>query len=177
MRNHDTTDGAPPADERAQLIDWIADAQRHLGRYFARDRSLPLLATTLTMQQLKVIVALSFQESASGQELARELGIGLGTLTGIVDRLVAHGLVSRREDPADRRVRRLTLTTEGRTLTDEMLDAGTANWRQLLTRLDTATLRDMRRVMQRISDVMTEELRSSDDRVSGHEQCGRPLPH
>ncbi|WP_063909950.1 MarR family winged helix-turn-helix transcriptional regulator [Herbidospora yilanensis] len=170
MKNHDTT-------ERQQLIDWIADTQRLLGRVFARDRSLPLLATTLTMQQLKVIVALSFHESASGQELARELGIGLGTLTGIVDRLVAHGLVSRREDPADRRVRRLTLTTQGRTLTDEMLDAGTANWRQLLTRLDTATLRDMRRVLGRISEVITEEPGSSDEGVSGHDECGRPLPH
>nr|WP_062340198.1 MarR family transcriptional regulator [Herbidospora sakaeratensis] len=173
MKTPDTTDG----DERDQLIDWIADTQRLLGRAFARDRSLPLLATTLTMQQLKVIVALSFHESASGQELARELGIGLGTLTGIVDRLVAHGLVSRREDPADRRVRRLTLTTEGRTLTDEMLDAGAANWRQILTHLDTDTLRDMSRVMQRISDVLIEEIGSSDDRLSGHEQCGRPLPH
>ncbi|WP_063813574.1 MarR family winged helix-turn-helix transcriptional regulator [Herbidospora daliensis] len=176
MKTHDTTDG----DEREQLIDWIADTQRLLGRVFARDRSLPLLATTLTMQQLKVIVALSFHESASGQELARELGIGLGTLTGIVDRLVAHGLLTRREDPADRRVRRLTLTTEGRTLTDDMLDAGASNWRQLLTRLDTDTLRDMSRVMRRISEVITEELGSSDDsgdRVNPHDTCGRPLPH
>ncbi len=174
-------DGPNRPDERDQLIDWIADTQRGLGRLFARDRTLPLLATTLTMQQLKVIVALSFHESASGQELARELGIGLGTLTGIVDRLVAHGLLTRREDPADRRVRRLTLTTQGRTLTDEMLDAGTANWRHLLTRLDTDTLRDLQRVMTRISDIITEEIAeeigSSDDRIAGHERCGRPLPH
>ena len=38
------------------------------------------------------------------------MGVSLATITGIVDRLAAQGLVTRREDPRDRRVRRVELT-------------------------------------------------------------------
>ena len=38
------------------------------------------------------------------------MGVGLATLSGMIDRLVAHDLVARREDLQDRRVRRISLT-------------------------------------------------------------------
>ncbi|WP_307848411.1 MarR family winged helix-turn-helix transcriptional regulator [Microbispora oryzae] len=141
-------------EERARLIAGLSELQRGLGRFFARDRSIPLIASNLTMQQLKVVMFLSFRGSASGQELARNLGVGLGTATGIVDRVVAHGLVTRREDPHDRRVRRVELTEAGRRLTAEILDAGTARYRRLLEHLDTETLRTMEQVMGKIEQAM-----------------------
>ncbi|GAA0404609.1 hypothetical protein Acor_23850 [Acrocarpospora corrugata] len=152
-------DADPPADpreqeERQRLLELIGEAQHGMGRFFARDRSLPLLASNLTMQQLKIVMTLSFLGSASGQDLARELGIGLGTVTGIVDRVVAQGLATRHEDPADRRVRRVELTPAGRHLTAQILDAGTATWRDVLAHLDMGTLRDLERVMRRLLDAM-----------------------
>ncbi|GAB3162261.1 MarR family winged helix-turn-helix transcriptional regulator [Microbispora hainanensis] len=142
--------------ERGCLITRLAELQRSMGRFFARDRSMPLLASTLTMQQLKVVMFLSFAGSTSGQELARHLGVGLGTVTGIVDRVVAQGLASRHEDPHDRRVRRVELTDAGRRLTSEIVEAGTGGYIRLLRRLDTETLRTMETVMRRIEDVMRE---------------------
>jgi DNA-binding MarR family transcriptional regulator len=150
--SHGPSDGEQ--EERALIIARLAEQQRGLGRFFARDRSMPLMASNLTMQQLKVVMLLSVQESASGQELARHLGVALGTVTGIVDRVVAHGLVSRREDPHDRRIRRVELTETGRQLTAEILDAGTAGYRRLLEHLDTETLRTMEKVMRKVREVM-----------------------
>jgi DNA-binding MarR family transcriptional regulator len=47
------------------------------------------------------------------RELAAQLHCDSSNVTGLVDRLTAQGLVERREDPYDRRVRMLTVTAEG----------------------------------------------------------------
>ncbi|GAA4574294.1 MarR family winged helix-turn-helix transcriptional regulator [Planotetraspora kaengkrachanensis] len=148
--------GQDPAGERDEIITRLAELQRGMGRFFARDRSLPIMASNLTMQQLKVVMFLSFHGSTSGQELARHLHVGLGTVTGIVDRVAAQGLVTRREDPNDRRVRRVELTEAGRRLTAEIIDAGTAGYRRLLEHLDTETLRTMETVMRKIQQAMRD---------------------
>ncbi|MDH2430569.1 MarR family transcriptional regulator [Sphaerisporangium sp. TRM90804] len=135
-------------DERDALVGNITQAQHALGRFFAHDRSMPLLALSLTMQQLKVALILAHRGSVSGQELAHALGTGLGTVTGIVDRLVAQGLVARREDPDDRRIRRVELTDAGRHMTEEFADAGLSRFRELLGRLDLDTLRQADHVMR-----------------------------
>ncbi|WP_232326108.1 MarR family winged helix-turn-helix transcriptional regulator [Microbispora sp. ATCC PTA-5024] len=149
-------------DERERLIARLSELQRGFGRFFARDRSMPLWASNLTMQQLKVVMYLSMRGSAPGQELARHLGVGLGTTTGIVDRIVAQGLATRREDPNDRRIRRVELTEAGQRLTAELLDAGTTRYRRLLGHLDTDTLRTMEDVMRKIQEAM-HRMHAEDD--------------
>ncbi|MFC4591528.1 MarR family winged helix-turn-helix transcriptional regulator [Sphaerisporangium corydalis] len=143
-------------DEREELIARIGESQDALARVFAHDRSMPLLAVNLTMQQLKVALILASRGSVSGQELATTLGTGLGTVTGIVDRLVAQGLVTRREDPSDRRIRRVELTDAGHRMTRELADAGLANYRRLMDRLDLDTLRQLEAVMSRLRTAATE---------------------
>ncbi|PZG29439.1 MarR family transcriptional regulator [Spongiactinospora gelatinilytica] len=93
------------------------------------------------MRQLQVTVLLSILGSASGQDLARHLGVGLATVSGIVDRLVRHGLAGRHEDPDDRRVRRVELTPKGKALIEEIQDTGLADLRRILDYLDLDTLR------------------------------------
>ncbi|MBG0831785.1 MarR family transcriptional regulator [Planomonospora sp. ID67723] len=139
-------------DERDRLIDRIGQIQRDLGRFLAESRqhSSPLLDSNLTMRQLKVIMFLAFRESASGQDIAHHLDVGLGTVTGIVDRLIGHGLVTRREDPNDRRVRRVELTPEGHVLLERISEAGIDDFRRLLERLDTRLLHDLCTVLGEI---------------------------
>ncbi|GIL26336.1 MarR family transcriptional regulator [Actinocatenispora comari] len=117
----------------------LADGQR-LQQAAARLRPSPLLDLNLTMQQLKVLIALA-RGASSGQALTDVLGVRLATVTGIVDRLAAQHLVSRREDPSDRRVRLIELTTAGRRLLDRLNEAGEFATRRLLERLDTEGLR------------------------------------
>lgn len=143
-------------DERSRLINRISEVQRDLGRAFADDRSSPLLDSNLTLRQLKVIMILAFHGSQSGQDLAGRLGVGLATVTGIVDRLVNHRLVERHEDPADRRVRRVRLTDGGRRLADQVIDAGLDQFRALLSYLDLDTLRTLDTVMGKIRHAAAE---------------------
>ncbi|MER7364713.1 MarR family winged helix-turn-helix transcriptional regulator [Nonomuraea wenchangensis] len=137
-------------DEREDLIRRINETQRNLGRVFAQHPS-PLFTSNLTMRQLKVVMLLSVRGgSASGQEIAAGLGVGPGTVTGIVDRLLAQGLVSRHEDPHDRRVRRVELTPAGAAFLEEVNSVGSQQMRRIMDHLDTETLRALDEVTRAI---------------------------
>ncbi|MEV4357572.1 MarR family transcriptional regulator [Nonomuraea sp. NPDC049625] len=124
-----------------------------MGRLFAQQHQSPLFTSNLTMRQLHVIMLLALNGSASGQELAHHLGVSLGTVTGLVDRLVAHGLVTRHEDPHDRRVRRAELSPAGTALIEEIQDSGFEHYRRILDHLDTETLRSLDHITRTIRAV------------------------
>jgi DNA-binding MarR family transcriptional regulator len=97
--------------ENEQLIADIMVVQQRLRSLFAADRSDPLFSSHLTLSQLKILMLLSRHGTLSGGELARMLGVGLATSSGMIDRLVVQDLVTRTEDLQDRRVRRNGLET------------------------------------------------------------------
>jgi DNA-binding MarR family transcriptional regulator len=143
--------------DRDALISHILDTQRQLRRQFTEDQPHPLLEVNLTMSQLKVMIILARLDGASGQELARRTGVGLATLTGIVDRLVAQHLVIRREDARDRRVRRLELTPTGGEVVDRVIAAGEEHHQRLLQRLDLPALELVAHAFDLILDSATAE--------------------
>ena len=118
-----------------QLIADIMVAQQRLQRLFAYDRSDPLFTSHLTLTQIKILMLLSRHGAVSGGELAGMLGVGAAALSGMIDRLVAQDLVTRTEDPQDRRVRRIGLTTAGGELIGGIITAGAEKHRRLLSRL------------------------------------------
>lgn len=70
----------------------------------------------LTYPQYLVMVALWAGDDQSVGELGEKLFLESSTLTPLLKRLEAEGLVSRRRDKADERVVRITLTDQGRAL-------------------------------------------------------------
>src|SRR5262245_6994850 len=133
------------------------DGQMRMYQVFAFDRSDPLLASNLTMPQLKTLLVLHLRSGASGQDVMAAMGIGLATVTGIVDRLAAQGLVTRREDARDRRVRRLELTAAGRELIEGIITAGAAHQKRLLDRLDDDALRVVEQAIRHLLDAAESE--------------------
>src|SRR5205085_11438250 len=67
----------------------------------------------LSLTQVKALVALSHAE-LTVKELAERLGLSLPGASRAVDALVSRALVGRREDPQDRRQKRLRCTDSGR---------------------------------------------------------------
>ena len=71
----------------------------------------------LTMTQLKLLFVLEgTPHEATPSELARMIGLSAAAAGRAVDALVRRGIVSRRDDDHDRRVKRLALTADGRTM-------------------------------------------------------------
>jgi DNA-binding MarR family transcriptional regulator len=139
IRSHEPR-GDVGVTDREQVIGRILETQRQMRRRLTEVRAHPLLDIQLTMSQLKVMIVLGRLGAASGQDLARRTGFSLATLTGVIDRLVAQDMVSRREDRLDRRVRRLELTPAGTDLIDRLIAAGEEHQHRMLDRLDDAGL-------------------------------------
>jgi DNA-binding MarR family transcriptional regulator len=99
----------------------------------------------LTGPQARLLVQLG--DPVPMGQLAERLDCDPSNVTGLVDRLTARGLLERRVDEADRRVKLLTLTSAGRRLRAE-LEARLFAGRPLLARLsrgDQQVLRDLLR--------------------------------
>jgi DNA-binding MarR family transcriptional regulator len=143
--------------EREAVIARIMGARRRMAHLFAFTRSDPLLTANLTMPQFRLLLVLALRRGAAGHDLAESMGVSLATITGIVDRLAAQGLVTRREDPRDRRVRRVELTTAGRGLVDDIAAAGTASQRRLLDRLSLDDLAILERAFGLLADAAEAE--------------------
>jgi len=142
-------------------------AEQRMRALVAYDRTNPIFSVNLTMQQLKVLMLLSRHDGISSQELTRHLGVTLATLSGIVDRLVAQGHVTRTEDPHDRRVRRIHLSPTGRRTMAEIMDGGARAQLRLFDRLDDETLAMLEVVLGRIAEAA----------VAAALEQGVPIPH
>ncbi|WP_051713048.1 MarR family winged helix-turn-helix transcriptional regulator [Actinoalloteichus caeruleus] len=140
------------AAERELLLDRVVDALRDIQQTFGVVES-PLLQVNLTMQQLRTLVFLVVRRGCSSQELSRLLRVSSATVTGLVDRLETQGLVVRRPDRDDRRVRHVLPTSDGDALVAELQDSGTASLRTLLVDLGEGDLRDLARVLLRLREL------------------------
>lgn len=74
----------------------------------------------VTRSQWWVLAYLSRHDGMIQSDLANVLELGKAALGGLVDRLVASGLVERRADENDRRAKRVYLSTKGARLISEM---------------------------------------------------------
>ncbi len=70
-------------------------------------------ADSLTVPQLRALLYVRRQPGTNLSGLADHLGVGVATASGLVDRLVRQRLLTRTQDPAERRAMRLELTAEG----------------------------------------------------------------
>src|ERR1700730_1791614 len=107
-------------DDRLQLIKRILDCAGLLFQNVSPSRNQAWLTVNLTMPQLKALMCVAANNGAPSGHIARRLGVGLSTITGIVARLAEHELVARHEDPEDRRITRVRPTPRGLELVDEL---------------------------------------------------------
>jgi len=70
----------------------------------------------LTMSQAWVLAHLFWEDGLTQAEIAKRMEVGAVTLGGLVDRLEARGVVERRDDPGDRRAKRVYLTDDAEAL-------------------------------------------------------------
>ena len=112
----------------------------------------PLLATDLTIQQLKALsVVVTTVDGATGAGLADTFGVSMAAISRLVDRLVAHGMVMRSSDADDHRVRRVRATPLGRAVVRELMAARPELSADILARLSLDDLRALEQGMRAIS--------------------------
>ena len=95
-------------------------------------------ALDLTLTQVKALSALAPDVELTVKELAEKLGLSLPGASRAVDALVERGLLSRREDTTDRRMKRLTCTAAGRDALRRLDEARLAGVEQFTATLPAA---------------------------------------
>lgn len=139
---------ADPATEawRAiiELVGW------GLGAEMRRVPRFPAVAAELDLspKQLGVLLALEPGVEKPMGELSERLYCEASYMTDLVDRLERRGLVERRPDPEDRRVKRLATTTAGEELREAALARVLAPPSEL-TALSAPEQRTLRDLLQR----------------------------
>jgi len=106
----------------------------------------------------QVLAAAAREDASSQSVLAQRLGIDRTVMTYLLDDLVQAGLVERRPDPADRRSRRVVLTSSGR--------AVLADLEQRLRHAEDHILADLPRAEQ---DTLRRLLRQLADRINARD--------
>lgn len=94
----------------------------------------------LSMAQMKVLFVLHHDGPAKVSDLADALGVSAPSMTGTLERLVRHGLIERRDHPADRRLVINGLTPAGLALLERLHQGRRARLAAALARLDLATV-------------------------------------
>ena len=88
-------DDAAVNSEQEELISCLERTQASFERRALSSMAEPLISTPLTMQQLKVLTMIAIDpERATGHELAAQLKVSVATMSGLVDRLVEHGMAT-----------------------------------------------------------------------------------
>ena len=125
-------------------------------RGFARRESNYLSRGKITLPQLGAMEYLSARRESPMNELARHLGVTRPAVTGLVDRLIAQGLVNRQGDRSDRRVIRINLTPKGRRVLDNIWDQKRRMIQQVFEQLSPADRAQYLATLERVVEILSE---------------------
>jgi len=115
--------------------DAVSEQLAHLMRLIALADPQPWMRLDLTMPQFKVLLLLWHARKARVGVLAERLGVHLSNITGILDRLVDAGFVTREEDAGDRRLVVSRLTPKGEATLAHLYDSRAVQVGERLERL------------------------------------------
>jgi DNA-binding MarR family transcriptional regulator len=122
-----------------ELIEATLQAQREVARAVHREADPAWLQLDLTMGQLKALFALADDALTVGG-LGNILGMGRPAASLLVDRLFQLDLISREEDPRDRRRTRVQLTARGQEVVLQLRQGGQERMRTWLGHLNEPDL-------------------------------------
>lgn len=125
--------------DKAVLIEEIYRLQKQIG-HLSHYNLTPWLDLELTIGQLKSLFFINMEGITNLRKLATALGVSPPNMTGIVDRLVEQGLVSRDENPEDRRMLLLRTTEKGKTMLARLQESGAGRMTGILTRMSEEEL-------------------------------------
>jgi len=131
--------------KRNKLIEELNQLQGHLMRKVGPPHHQAWMELDLSIGQLKSLFFLNHEGQTNFSKLAAALDVTPPNVTGIIDRLVEHGLVRRTENPEDRRMLLLQLTDEGRDLVTKLR---VVSWGHMTEILNQLSMEDLRALVQ-----------------------------
>lgn len=111
-------------------------------------------AIELTMSQAKLLYVVMASGPLTMSEIAQRLGVTASTASGAVDHLVSTGLLTRADDPANRRQVRVSATRLGLDTLEQMREFGERQLRQLFDHVADPDVVVVERAMRILTDAI-----------------------
>jgi MarR family transcriptional regulator, lower aerobic nicotinate degradation pathway regulator len=105
----------------------------------------------LTPPQFSVMIRLDAQSTLSQNHLGRLTGLDVATVKGVVDRLLAKGLVEAGTDARDKRLTLLSLTPAGRAMIPALQETGARVSEETVAGLTAVERKTLLRLLGRIA--------------------------
>ncbi len=121
--------------EKTDLIEKIIEHYRMVNRVFTQYDPDSWMGISLSIAQVKSLFFIANSEEVNFRKLASAMNVTPSNVTGVVDRLVEQGLVTRTENPADRRMLMIKLTDKGQTLITSLRESRTNQISSVLNRM------------------------------------------
>lgn len=126
--------------DKAELINKVTELQGRFFHIMRPDETGVWLELNLTIAQLKSLIFIHSEGTTNFKTLATILRVTPPDVTGIIDRLVEQGLVSREENPDNRRMQMLKLTSKGEALLQGLRERGPKKISAILEQLSVEDL-------------------------------------
>ena len=126
--------------DKTKLSEEIIQLQRQIGHVMGQYAPEAWMDLSVTIGQLKSLFFIDFEGNTNFRKLATALGVTPPNVTGIVDRLVEQGLVSRQENPEDRRMLLLKTTDKGKALLAKLRERKISRMSDILAQLSLEEL-------------------------------------
>jgi len=137
----------------------LDDLASSFGRTFLRLHRLfdrRMVASGASVARTKLLILVEREGPVRGTDIAELLGQAPRTVTEALDGLERAGLVRREPDPADRRVKRVTITDEGRRAIAETEPLRLRMVEQFFGGLDATERAQLARIIDKIGHAIDE---------------------
>lgn len=138
---------------------WIAVARVH--QLWKRVFGEALAPLGIQVAHYDVLANIAHVPGLTQQALAEKLLVGRSAMSMLLPELERRGLVERRSDEADRRLRRLWLTEEGNALTDKAMAIHVARLEAMMMVLSDAECDSIGEMMRRIAKSLESRAESA----------------
>ena len=129
----------------------LVSAYQSFERYSAPD----VKAMGLTTTQFDVIATLGNQPPMTCKELGERTLVTKGTLTGVLERLEAKGILIRKLNPEDARSQMIELTQAGQALFEKVFPAHLQHLEKAFSKLTEEELIEVTKSLQSINRIFT----------------------
>lgn len=129
----------------------LVSAYQAFERYSAPD----VKAMGLTTTQFDVIATLGNQPPMTCKELGEKTLVTKGTLTGVLERLEAKGIVERKANQEDARSQMICLTASGQKLFEKVFPAHLQHLEKAFQKLNAKELAGITQSLQTLNNIFT----------------------
>ncbi len=139
----------------SEFADRVTEIMPFIMREFLRQQAKEFYKTRITIPQFAILEYLNREIEPKMTDISKMLKVTTAAVTGIVDKLVKDGYVTRKSDPDDRRIIKIKITAKGNDLIKKMLEYRRQMVIKIFGKISEKDREDYLRILTNIKDHLT----------------------